>query len=181
MENSNIENKIGMRDIMFMVATEITSWRSKDPNKQVGAIIGCPDGTIVAKGINDLPPGIKNREKILNNREAKLRCIIHAEKNAILNAREKDLIGCSIYVYPLPPCADCAEEIIRANIKRVVSPVIDQSSKWWESTELGKRRMKNAGLDVVEFEINSIPQLMFLFLANCAARMFSLLRGMFPA
>lgn len=180
MENFSTGGKIGNHDIMFMLAAEITSWRSKDPNKQVGAIIVRPNMTIAAKGINDLPPGVEDREKIFNDRDLKLRCIIHAEKNAIMSARE-DLTECSIYVYPLPPCKDCAEEIIRANIKRVVCPRIDPSSNWWESTELAKRLMKDAGLDVVEFEAKSIPQLMLLFVANCTASVFSRLRGMFPA
>ena len=43
---------------------------------------------------------------------------VHAEQNAILNARGKSLEGCRIYVN-LFPCHDCARNIIQSGIKTV--------------------------------------------------------------
>ena len=51
--------------------------------------------------------------------ETKYAYVVHAELNAILNAKGKDLTGCSIYV-ALFPCNECAKAIIQSGIKEVV-------------------------------------------------------------
>lgn len=55
------------------------------------------------------------RRRIL---ETKYPYVVHAEQNAILNARGKSLEGCRIYVN-LFPCHDCARNIIQSGIKTV--------------------------------------------------------------
>lgn len=162
MSNFNIKNKINEHDMILMRKAEMLSCMSDDPRKKVGAIIGYPDGSIVAMGFNDLEPGTKNREKILNNKELKNEIIVHAEKNAINNALNSSTINlavCSIYV-SFAPCEECAKCIIQAGIMRVLFPKMDNSSSsWWESAEQAKELMRNAGLEFVEVEMQSALQL----------------------
>ena len=162
MSNFNVKNKINEHDRILMEKAEILSRMSDDPRKKVGAIIGYPDGSIVAMGFNDLELGTKNREKILNDKKLKNEVIIHAERNAINNASNSSAINlavCSIYV-SFAPCEECAKCIIQAGIRRVLFPKMgDPSSSWWESAERAKELMRNAGLEFVEVEMQSALQL----------------------
>ena len=162
MSNLNIKNKINEHDIILMKKADILSCMSDDPRKKVGAIIGYPDGSIAAMGFNDLEPGTKNREKILNDKKLKNEVIIHAERNAINNALNSSAINlavCSIYV-SFAPCKECAKCIVQAGIRRVPFPKMDDpSSSWRESAERAKGLMRNAGLEFVEVEMQSALQL----------------------
>jgi dCMP deaminase len=72
---------------------------------------------------------------ILEDRELKYSCIIHAEENALLFAR-RDLTGCTIYTYPVPPCGACASKIRQSGITRVVAPWSsdEQFQERWEAS-----------------------------------------------
>ena len=101
-------------------AWEASTW-SKDPSTQVGAVICDARHRPVSSGCNGLPQGMSGDEEVLQNRELKYACILHAEENAILFAH-RDLSGCVIYTYPVPPCASCASKIRQSGITRVVAP-----------------------------------------------------------
>ena len=91
---------------------------SEDPSTKVGAAILRPDGTLASIGWNGLPRRVKASS--LHHREWKYPRMVHAELNAILNAREP-LTGYTLYVYPLHPCSLCGGAIIQAGIQRVVA------------------------------------------------------------
>lgn len=140
-------------DIRFMEMARQVSKKSDDPNKKVGAVIVNLEMGIVSTGFNNIPLGIKDREEILNNKDYKNQCIIHAEKEAIISVSTRAaLLGCSIYVYPLPPCAQCASLIIWSGISRVIFPKVDKSSSWHKSVSFGKKLMIGAGLELVEVD-----------------------------
>ena len=96
------------------------SERSKDPSTKVGAVIVDERNIIAGTGYNGFPRGVVDFEDRWNNRETKLDFVVHAELNAILNSN-KSLVGCTIYVYPLFSCVNCAKAIIQAGIKRIVA------------------------------------------------------------
>jgi len=108
------------------LAAHIATW-SKDPSLQVGAVIIRPDRTVASVGFNGLPRGVEDDAERLGDRDTKLRYTVHAELNAILAAKEP-LIGYSIVVYPIQPCAQCAAAIIQAGISEVICPRIAGSS-----------------------------------------------------
>ena len=58
------------------------------------------------------PVNLKIIETLGEFLETKYPYVVHAEQNAILNARGKSLEGCSIYVN-LFPCHECARNIIQ--------------------------------------------------------------------
>ena len=90
-------------DDYFMGISLLSGMRSKDPSTQVGACIVDKDF-----------PWSREGEFL----ETKYPYVVHAEQNAILNARGKSLEGCRIYVN-LFPCHDCARNIIQSGIKTV--------------------------------------------------------------
>lgn len=100
-------------DEYFMGIALLASERSKDPSTQVGACIVGGDSindlnanTILSVGYNGFPIGCSDDEfpweREGNLLETKYPFVVHAELNAILNARGKSLIGSKIYVALFP-------------------------------------------------------------------------------
>ena len=74
--------------------------------------------------------------------------MVHAELNAILNARGKNLKGARLYV-DLFPCNECAKAIIQSGIAEVVylyDKYADSSA-----TLASKRMLKSAGINCRRF------------------------------
>ena len=110
-------------DDYFMSVALLSGMRSKDPSTQVGACIVNSSNIIESIGYNGLPKGCSDDEfpweREGETLDTKHLYVVHAELNAILNAKGKDLSGCTIYV-ALFPCNECAKAIIQSGIKEVV-------------------------------------------------------------
>lgn len=130
------------------LAGVVSSW-SKDPSTGVGAVIADTRNRIVSLAYNGFPRRVDDDPARLHDRATKLALTIHAEINSILFA-EKSVRGCTMYVYPLPPCSACASVIIQAGISRVVSRAPDKTlaNRWGDSIELGVLAMREAGIKV---------------------------------
>jgi dCMP deaminase len=135
-------------DIRFLkLAEHISKW-SKDPSTQVGAVI-TNGKRIISTGFNGFSKGVNDTEDRYSNRDFKYPAVIHAEVNAILFAKQ-DLCDCTIYTYPMPPCARCASMIIQAGIKRIVaiSPSNDQLSRWEDDFLISSELYKDVGMNL---------------------------------
>lgn len=134
------------------LAKHVSDW-SKDPNTKVGAVVVGSKGQILAQGYNGFPRGIKDTPKRLNDRDTKLKLVVHAEMNAIFNASYSgtSLDGATLYVYGLPICSDCAKGIIQVGIKKVVvsKTCINKRPHWAESWKLSMQMFKEAGITVL--------------------------------
>jgi dCMP deaminase len=110
-------------DDYFMSIAVLSSYRSKDPNTQVGACIVDSKKKIIGVGYNGFPIGCSDDDLPWSGKgdflDVKYSYVCHAELNAILNSVGRDLSGSSIYVY-LFPCNECAKAIIQSGIKEVV-------------------------------------------------------------
>ncbi len=131
-------------DEYFMGVALLAAERSKDPSTQVGACIVDDQNRILSTGYNGFPQGCSdddfpwNRDESLG--ETKYQFVVHAELNAILNARGKNLSGAKVYV-ALFPCNECAKAIIQAGIKEVIY----LSDKYHDTpSTVASRRMLNA-------------------------------------
>jgi dCMP deaminase len=101
----------------LQLAAHVAGW-SKDPSTQVGAVIA--DGKhVVSVGYNGFPESTEDKDEWLNDRPTKYSMVIHAEANAIFNARQY-VRGLTLYVSPLSPCLECAKLIAGAGFSRVV-------------------------------------------------------------
>ena len=131
-------------DLRFLeLAKHIASW-SKDPSTQCGAVLVRPDRTIASVGYNGFPSKFSDDER-LDNREVKYEYIIHAEMNAMINAKEP-IEGYTLYTWPFSPCPRCMVHMIQAKIKRIVFPVCKKPD-WEERLQLSVDMMLEAGID----------------------------------
>lgn len=131
------------------LASEVATW-SKDPNTKVGAVVVGSKGQILSQGFNGFPRGIKDTPKRLNDRDTKLKLVVHAEMNAIFNASYSgvSLDGATIYVHGLPICSECAKGIIQVGISKVVisKSCINARPTWAESWKMSSEMFKEAGI-----------------------------------
>jgi dCMP deaminase len=135
---------------------------SKDPSTQVGSIIVGPDREIVSAGFNGFPRGIEDTAERLNDREMKLRLIVHAEMNAVLSAAcvGTRLKGCELYlgatdisgeVWGGPPCTRCTVEIIQSGIVGIVSwRPKSVPSRWHEDIAFARKLIDEVGISYRE-------------------------------
>lgn len=128
------------------MAKQVSTW-SKDPSRQIGAI-AVDDRTVVAQGYNGFPRGIQDTDKRLDDRQIKYKFVVHAEMNVIYNATYNgvSLDGCSLYVWGLPVCSECAKGIIQTGITRVIMPIQEIPEHWVESWTLTQTLLNEAGV-----------------------------------
>lgn len=136
---------------------------SKDPSTKVGAVIVGPDREVRSMGFNGFPRGIADTPERLNDRDTKLKLVVHAEMNAILNAARVGVSvkGCTMYlaatdatglVWGGPPCTRCTVETIQAGISSIVShPFKDVPSRWKDDIALAGTLLTEAGVQYQEF------------------------------
>lgn len=135
-------------DKRFLALAEHFAQWSKDPSTKTGAVIVDHNNRIVSVGYNGFPQRVNDSPERLENREIKYKIIIHAEKNAILFAREP-IKGYSLYTWPLMPCTPCASLIIQTGIIEVVSPVFDiNNPRWIEDFKLSQEIFEEARVKI---------------------------------
>jgi dCMP deaminase len=129
------------------LAKFISDW-SKDPSTKVGAVLVRPDRTVAAIGFNGFARGVADHHHRYADRPTKYEMVVHAELNAILNARES-VAGYTLYVTPLPPCSQCAAAIIQQGIKRVVMLMKkDLPPTWAEKWKIAATMFNEAGVAI---------------------------------
>ena len=150
------ENYIQWHDYFMSIAV-LSSFRSKDPNRQVGACIVNPSTMrIVAMGYNGFPHGCNDdalpwARTAPTPLETKYPYVCHAEMNAILNKNCESLEGCRIYV-TLFPCNECAKLIIQSRISEVVFFSDKAKGQTAELMAASHRMFKLAGVKTWRYE-----------------------------
>ena len=124
-------------DYRFSEQAKVVATWSKDPAKQVGCVLVSPDRNELAIGYNGLPRGIDKADD-------KLAMTVHAELNAILNAR-RNLTGWTLYSTEAP-CLQCATSIVQAGLARVVAPIVNPHSSWADSQYQAQSLLKSANI-----------------------------------
>ncbi len=129
------------------LAEHVASW-SKDPSTKVGAVIA-RHKTELAMGYNGFPTRIVDTDEWLNDRPTKYRYVIHAEMNAILKAGKegRNIEGATLYLWPLPPCAECAKMILAAGITRVIVKLGDKSTGKYQDFSETEEILRSGGVD----------------------------------
>lgn len=130
------------------IAQEVSEW-SKDPSTKVGAVIIGANGQIVSQGYNGFPRGILDLEERLNNRPLKYKLVVHAERNALLNAlyNGASVKDCALFVHGLPVCNECAKSIIQSGISKVYYDTIPKE-QWKEQSDFAIKMFEEAGVKV---------------------------------
>lgn len=127
------------------LAREVSTW-SKDPSTRVGCVIIDPRRRVVATGYNGFPEAIEDRPEWLEDREMKYQLVVHAEVNAIINART-DVRGCYAFLTH-PPCAECTKVLVAAGIAEIhyINPTADLMSRWAGSLKAGSEMAARANV-----------------------------------
>ena len=145
--NECINNNISWDDY-FMGVAILSSYRSKDPNTKVGACIVNPNTKrVISMGYNGMPNGCSDSDfpwtKTSDNEsETKYPYVVHAELNAILNAKTS-VDGCYMYV-TLSPCSECMKAIIQSGIKKIIYK--DEYKKDSEMNKATKKMIQYTGI-----------------------------------
>ncbi len=144
-------------DKRFLKMAKFVSEWSKDPSTQCGAVI-TKGKHIVSLGFNGFPAGCSDNGLLYGHRPTKYARVIHAEINAIISAKQ-DLTGCTIYVYPLPPCSQCAAAIIQAGIITVVTqePSEEVKERWKESIDIASDLYREAKVEFKSYHNPNLP------------------------
>ncbi len=135
-------------DARFLtLAEQVAAW-SKGPRKRIGAVIMRPDKSIASLGYNGPPRGFDDEAFLRMSREDQHFVVIHAEDNALRQTHEAESVaGYTLFVSPLLPCANCADKIAKAGIRRVVAYCGHISPDWRASAEEAERIFINAGVE----------------------------------
>jgi len=133
-------------DLRYLALAKLVASWSKDPSTKCGAVIVNPHNEIVSIGFNGLPKGVIDSNERLTTRNVKLKMIVHAERNALIFAKQ-DLHKCTIYTYPMMACSECAAMIIQAGITKHVS-MVHTNKNWTESFTLAHEMFQEAGVNI---------------------------------
>jgi dCMP deaminase len=139
------------------LATEVASW-SKDPKGGVGAVLVDERKRVIGLGFNGFPDRIADDETLLNDQQAKLPRMIHAEMNAVLNAT-RSVEGSALFT-TLTPCAECAKLIIQAGISAVYRLPHPQHrhQRWSESFDTAAVIFAEAGVPLLSVGFDEIAE-----------------------
>lgn len=152
-------------DQHFLNLAVMHAQMSKDPSTKVGAVIVGDDREILSTGFNGFPRGIEDSPARLNDRDMKLKLVVHAEMNAILNAARYGvrLKGRTLYlaatdstglIWGGPPCYRCCVEVIQSGITEIVSrPDKAVPSKWHEDLKLARQILAEARINYREIPL----------------------------
>lgn len=134
-------------DKRFMEVADMVAKWSKDPSTQVGCVL-VKNRNILATGYNGFARGVEDTEARYNDRPTKYLMVIHAELNAVLQARES-LIDAIAYVTH-KPCSQCAAALIQAGIKTIVTrnPTDGIAERFKESFAATNDQFFDAGITI---------------------------------
>lgn len=127
------------------LAHHVAQW-SKDPSSKVGAVIADEHGRVLGLGYNGFPRFVNDSPERYNDRDLKLKMVVHAEANAILNSHgdlNKKLLFCTH-----PCCSNCAGLIIQSGIKMVIYdvPEGDFMKRYADNFALTEQMFNEAGV-----------------------------------
>lgn len=140
----------------LLLAKSISEW-SKDPSTKCGSVIVDDYGTVVSQGYNGFPRGLDDGIDRYMDRAFKYDHVIHAEMNAVINARQA-IDDHIVYVWPMLPCIRCSVVLAQSHIKCVVSKKLspELEERWGESIVKSKRVFKEVGIEVIEIDMEEV-------------------------
>ena len=138
--------------LKYMDIAHAISKLSKDPSTRVGAVAIGPAWEIRAVGYNGQPRGADDNDPARLVRPEKYYWFEHAERNLIYNAARAGvpLEGCSLLVWPLYPCMNCARAIVQSGIGTVVTTGPTTDGRWMDSHQRAVQLFRECGITVHE-------------------------------
>lgn len=143
----------------YIYISLLVSKNSPDPRTKVGACIVDDNFKMLSHGFNDVPLGYKSYQN-WNNRNyetdwinSKIPYVLHAERQAIINAFKKQIVLDKKQIFvTLFPCHECALEIIESGINRLYY-YNDENEYFGESQKAAKKMFNPCGVVFEKIEI----------------------------
>lgn len=137
----------------FMGMAAFVATKSKDPAIKVGCVVVGPHHDVRATGYNGFARRVLDLPERYADRDTKLKMVVHAEANAVAAAARAGaaMYGCVAFL-TMPPCPQCAALLVQAGVVKIVSPPIDEDSRWAELNRLAANMCREAGVRVEYYE-----------------------------
>lgn len=142
-----------MEELLLKMCYENGLKYSHDNRTTNYALIIDNNTDLVSCGANRFAGNLKVTEERLNNRELKLKYIVHAEQMAILMAR-RDVRGMTM-ICPYASCTECCKDIIQSGIFKLVrhKQIMDRIPERWKyEVTLGTNMLLEAGVEIVNYD-----------------------------
>ena len=140
-------------DKYFLDIAKSSATLSKDPSSKLGAV-AVRDQNILSTGFNGFPRKVLDLPERYNDRDTKLKFVVHAEMNCIYNAARNgvSLAGATLYVDGIATCADCAKGVIQSGAEKVMMRYKPMKSHWTSQFDLTKTMFNEAKVRFYCFE-----------------------------
>lgn len=139
----------------FMSVALLSSFRSKDKKTQTGACIANTQKKIIWVWYNGLPRWLDDNNPLFWEDDdnsllhSKHSYVIHAEQNAIYNAKQDELENSTMYI-TLFPCKECAKAICQVWIKKII--YLNTKPHHEEHNLVVKTIFDSAWIEYIKFE-----------------------------
>jgi len=110
---------------------------------------------VILSATNSFPNGIKESEERQDDKPLRLKYSVHAERNVIYLAAKKGIKTEGLtMICPWATCIDCAQAIIQAGIKKLIThkQALDRSGHWQEEIEFAFNMLREAGVEIIIFD-----------------------------
>ena len=140
-------------DRFFLGFAKDVAGMSKDPARQVGAVLTSPDRRQMSIGFNGFPPEVPDLPSTLANNHLKQMMMVHAEDNCLRQA-PFETAGSTMYVTRFP-CCNCASKLRDAGVVRLVAPAPDLThERWGKSWTVAIAVLTLAGVQIIYEEVD---------------------------
>ena len=113
------------------------------------------DGKIILKGVNILPPGVKEKKERFEG-DNKHIYPNHAERDVIYKAAREGLSTNGLtMIMPWLPCIPCANAIISSGIERLIvhKQMVERTREGWqEELKNAVQIMEEAGIELIAYD-----------------------------
>lgn len=103
MEKARIMSRPSVEEYAMSIA-HVASTRSEDPFNKVGAVALTSDNRVIATAYNGLPPKFIPPAGFFDNRDSRLKFMVHAEQNLCSLIKRYDATWIATTVMPCPSC-----------------------------------------------------------------------------
>ena len=136
-----------------MYLAVLVSYKSKDPNTQVGSVLVDRRNCVIGVGFNGMPQGVDDTQLPWDRSgscelDRKYLFVCHSESNALDFCDHTRLDGSRLYV-TLYPCAECSKRVIQNRVSEVV--YLSDQYHDTESCQAARKMFDLAGVKYRQF------------------------------
>lgn len=128
---------------------------STNISTQNSAILIDDNQNIIISKTNSFPNGINETDERQNDKATRYKYSVHAERNVIYSAAKQGIKTEGLtMICPWATCSDCAQAIIQASIKKLVThkQALDRNGHWQEDIDFAFNMLREAGVEIVIYD-----------------------------